>query len=332
MILGARIAVMVVAVSMPLFAHAQFITPTITNSFSLSLSPQYPPPHSTTILSLTSSNIDLPSSIMTVSVNGSSVYSGNVKSVPISIGAPGQATTIKVDLSVGSKSYTQTLVIRPADVAFIQEPVSSAPPLYAGKPLLPSSGTVRIVAVADFKDASGKQINPASLSYTWTENDTTLQSSSGIGKNAIIVKAPLQYRNNKVSVVVRSMEGGLVGGANTAIVTSSPTVRLYVNDPLMGIRYDRALPPSYSIPGSEISLVGVPYSFAINRGLPTMSWFLNGTRAQTGSTITLRPEGQGQGKASLSFTATSANSNLETVTAPLSLTFGTAQASGLFGL
>ena len=64
-------------------------------------------------------------------------------------------------------------------------------------------------------------------------------------------------------------------------------------------------------------------------GAPLLQWSLNGSPAQTGNSITLRPGGQGQGSASLSLVASAGNS---TATADLSLLFGKEPSFNVFGL
>ncbi|MEK7086196.1 MAG: hypothetical protein AAB951_00235, partial [Patescibacteria group bacterium] len=101
-------------------------------------------------------------------------------------------------------------------------------------------------------------------------------------------------------------------------------------DPLLGIRFDHALSSTHAISGTEAALYAAPFSLSILGGAPRLQWFLNGTSAQTGSSITLRPAGSGQGNASLSLTASAGASAM--ATASLSLSFGAAQSSNFFGL
>ncbi len=222
------------------------------------------------------------------------------------------------------------LVIQPQDVSLIAEPVASAPVLYPGKPLVPLEGTARIVAVASFKDAGGKTLDPATLSYAWTVDGAQIANASGIGKEAIIVASPLQYRERSVSVAVQSQAGNLVGGASLSLAASSPSVRIYVNDPLLGILYDHALFGTYAVSGTETDLYAAPFSLPLSGGAPVLHWFLNGAAAQSGNAITLRPSGTGQGSASLSLTASAGT--MTQATANLSLSFGAAPSSNFFGL
>lgn len=299
-------------------------------TFTISATPQYPAPLSVATLSFLSNSLDLANATLTVSVNGKNIYQGAVQPVSVTLGKAGFITNVAATISAGGTNYKQTLSIQPQDVALIAEPISSSPPLYPGKSSVPLEGDVRVVAVANFRSASGQVLNPAALSYSWTVDDTKIADSSGIGKEAIMVASPLQYRARNVSVAAMNSDGTLVGGASLSLMPLDPSVRIYENDPLLGIRYDRALSDTYAINGSEATLYAAPFSFPTTSGAPLLQWFLNGSAAQTGNSITLRPTGSGQGGASLSLISSSGS--FTTATANLSLSFGTSPSLNLFGL
>lgn len=300
-----------------------------TSSFTLSATPQYPMPYGRAVLSFLSSSLDLTSAILTVSANGKRVYQGTVQPVAVTLGRPGSVTNVAATISSNGANYTETLFIQPQDVTIVAEPVSSAPILYPGKPLVPLEGDVRVVAVANLKNASGKSLNPGSLAYAWTVDGTQIANSSGIGRESILVASPLQYRERTVSVAVRSTDGSLVGGASLSLTPGEPSVRIYESDPLFGIRFDHALSSSYSILDAESTLYAAPFSLPTTNGVPFLQWFLNGNAVQTGNLITLRSAGKGQGTASLSLTASAGN---YTATTNLSLSFGAKPGNNLFGL
>ncbi len=294
------------------------------------MSPQYPAPYSQVTVSELSSSLDLSGATMAVFAGGTQVYRGNVQPVAVTLGGAGVLMNVKVVISINGTQYSQTLSIRPQDVSLIAEPVSSAPPLYAGKPLVPLEGSTRMVAVANLRDGNGRTLDPGTLSYTWTVNGTQIASASGIGKDAIIVASPLQYRESTVSVAVENPSGSITGGASSSLTAEEPVVRIYKNDPLLGILYDHALADSYAITGTEASLYAAPFSFPTSAAAPALEWFLNGAAAQTGNSITLRPTGSGGGSASLSLVASSGD--FIKATANLSLSFGAQTGGNLFGL
>lgn len=315
---------------LPSAAFAQTIGATET-PFTLSVSPQYPQPYSQVTVSVLSSSLDLTNATLNVSTNNADIYQGNAQPVTVTLGAAGSVTNVTAIIASNGSSYLETVSIQPEDVALVAEPVASAPVLYPGKPSVPLEGGTRVVAVANFATAGGKALDPNALDYTWTVDGTEITGGSGIGKTALVVASPLEYRDRAVSVTVQSQDGALVGGDSLTLTPEEPTVRIYANDPLLGILFDHALADSYAISGSEAALYAAPYSFPTASGAPAVQWFLNDNAAQTGNSITLRPTGAGAGNASLSVTASAGDST--TAAADLSLSFG-ASSSGLniFGL
>lgn len=299
-----------------------------TSSFTVSVAPQYPAPQGTATLSFLSSSLDLTNATLTVSVGGKSIYQGSVRPVAVTLGRAGTITAVVATMKIAGATYNQSLSIQPEDVSLIAEPIASVPPLYPGKPSVPLEGSVRVVAMANLKNASGVSLAPASLSYAWTVDGAFIANSSGIGKSAIIVASPLQYRGRSVSVTVMSPDGSLVGGAAISLSALEPSVRIYENDALLGIRFDRALFGEYTIP-AEATLYGAAFSLPLVGGAPLIRWLLNGDAAQTGPSITLRPTGSGQGSATLSLTASAGSSASAAMDLPL--IFGT-KSSNFFGL
>lgn len=323
---------------LPLAASAQTLGPVPTGAaFSISVQPQYPAPNSSLTLSLLSSSLDLTNATMAVTVAGKKIYGGAVRPLAIPLGGAGSVTSVAVTVSSGGTDYIQTVSVQPQDVALVVEPISSAPPLYPGRPLVPLGGSTRIVAATNLRNANGKVTDPDTLSYAWTVDGATIANSSGIGRSAILVSSPPQYRERSVSVRVQSQDGLLAGGANVSLTAAEPTVRMYENDPLLGIRFGRALFGDYAIGGSERTLYAAAFSLPISRGAPLFKWFLNGAAAQTGNLITLRPTEGGRGSAPLSLVASAptaggvGQAGSATATAELSLSFGDA-ASRFFGL
>lgn len=316
----------------PLAVSAQSLGDLTTgsSSFSISASPQYPAPLGQVTLSFLSSSIDLSGATMVVVVGGKNIYRGAVQPLSVTLGKAGSITDIAVTMSSGGASFSQTVSIQPQDILLVAEPISSAPVLYPGKPSVPLEGDVRVIAVANLRSASGVGQNPSSFSYGWTVDGVRIADSSGVGKSTIIVASPLQYRSRDVSVTVMSPDGSLVGGSSLSLSAMEPLVRIYENDPLLGIRFDRALPGSFSINGSEASLYAAPFGLPTTGGTPLLQWFLNGVSAQIGNLITLRPAGSGRGNASLSLVASSGTS--VQATASLSLSFGAAPSTNFFGL
>lgn len=315
-----------------LSAHAQSFLDlsAAQTTFTMSMDPQTPPPYSQATVNFTSTAMNLQNAELSLTQNGKNIYKGPVQPVSITVGAAGSLTSLKATIKSGGASDTETLALRPESVDLVLEPLSTVPPLYSGKALPAIDGSVRAVAVANFVNATGKALDPSTLSYTWTIGGALYAAGSGIGKSVVIVKSPLQYRAADVSVTVQTQDGAYVGAASTDISVQSPALRLYRNDPLLGIIFDQTLPDTYTISGAESTLYAAPFSFPLTSGAPTIEWFLNNQSVQSGNSITLRPGGSGTGSAALSLTASDGDS--ATAVASLSLTFGQAASGNLFGL
>ncbi|MBI4065959.1 hypothetical protein HY412_02090 [Candidatus Kaiserbacteria bacterium] len=319
---------------LPFLAGAQSLDGSIGNmngdAFSVSVNPQYPAPYEQATVSLLSGSVDLANAIITAVVGGKEIYKGSARPFSIKLGKAGSVTGVKVTVSYGGTNYNQELSIQPQDVVLVAEPLSSSPPLYPGKPHVPLEGSVRVVAIANLKDAGGKTSSPSTYSYSWTVDGMQIANSSGIGKSTVIVASPLQYRVREVSVVVTNVLGGLVGGAELSLTAVEPSMRVYENDSLLGIRYERAISGSFAINSAETTLYAAPFSLPTTNGAPSVQWFLNGSPAQAGNFITLRPTGSGRGNASLS--VTSSAGDYARTAAELSISFGDAAAANFFGL
>jgi hypothetical protein len=320
------------ALVLPMTAGAQFasLDPAAAgDAFTLSVDQQYPAPYSQATLSFLSGTVDITNATLTISVNGKETYKGAVQRLPVTLGGAGSVTVVKATVVYQGATYSKSVSIQPQEVVVIIEPIASVPPLYPGKPSVPPEGGVRLVAIANLRDANGKAGNASTYSYSWTVHGVKNLDSSGIGKSSIIVQSPLPYRDSAVSVDVKSPDGKLVGGTSLTFFTAEPSVRVYENDPLLGIRYDHALNGTYAIRGAESTLYAAPFSFPITNSAPLVQWFLNGSLAQTGKLITLRPAGSGEGSASLSLTTSSGGSS---VSQEFSLLFGQEKSTNLFGL
>ena len=314
-----------------MMVSAQAVPTSGGEAFGVSISPQYPAPYGQATLSIVSSSIDLASATMVVSIANKELYRGNAQTIAIPLGKGGEVIGVKVTVISARTSSTRTFSIQPQDVVLVAEPLSSAPLLYPGKPLVPIDGSVRVVAMANLRDANGKVSNPLTNSYSWSVDGMQIMNASGIGKESVIVASPLQYRSRSVSVVVSSSDSGLVGGADLSLVASEPLVRIYENDPLLGIIFERALSGNYSINGTEDTLYAAPFYMPLTKGTPLIQWFLNGNPAQSGNSITLRPSGSGKGSASLSLVASAGGSARATMKLPV--LFGKASGGfSLFGL
>ena len=312
---------------MATIAHGQSIGDT--DPLTLTVDPSYPAPYSTVTVTPGSTLIDLSSSNITFTLNGKVIQkSSGAEPVTVTVGGPGKATTVTVTATVDGKSYVKSIVFHPAEVALIEEPISTTHPFYLGGPLLASEGRVRLVALPDFRTTTGAAISPSALVYTWKNGDQILQDASGIGKSTLSAVAPDQYRDTTITLTVATQDQSIVGESSVAISPVDPIVRIYQNDPLLGPLFNQALPATFTITDSERTFRAVPYYFSES---PTLAWQVNGVASQSGQDITVRPSGSGVGSALLSIAANAVDYP-QNAAAQLSVTFGVKQSTGIFGL
>lgn len=301
-----------------------------TDPLSLVVSPVYPRPFQTVTIAPRSTLVDLSSSRVRITVNGTQVYEGSgTAGTSFRVGGLGERTTAVVTVTDASgRSYTKTQVFRPAEVSLVLEPVSTTHPFYQGGALVGSEGAVRLVALADMRTAPGTRIPESELVYTWRLGNRVLTDASGLGKSTLRATAPVRYRNADITVTVTSRDSSLVGEARTLVSAVDPVSRIYRNDPLLGPLFDSALTGRFSMSDTEATFRGVGYFFAVP---PTFAWTVNGSSNGTDKDLTVRATGNGRGTARLGFTATETQSRRSADTG-VTVDFGAERGFGFFGI
>jgi hypothetical protein len=306
-------------------AQAQFNT----EPLSLVISPQYPRPHETVLVTPRSTQFGLSSAEVVITANGTVVERGSgERTAAIKLGGPGTAATVVVTATLNGTVYTKETTIRPADVALVLEPLTTSHPLYEGGSLVAAQGPVRLVAVADLRNTNGARISSGSLTYTWRLGNKILTEESGIGRSALVATAPARFRDAEVSVTVATTDERVVGYAETTVSSASPSVRAYRTDPLLGIDLAHALSGTFAVRGEEESFAAVPFSFAT---IPQVRWTLNGASAGTDSLLTVRTDDGASGRAAVQYSASLDTVSGSSATGAFTLTFGGVRNS-LFGL
>lgn len=293
----------------PLSAAAQ-IVPGISEPVTLSLIPDVPRPGSIFTANLQSFNISLDSALITWSIDGKEVQKGvGLKSISARAGGVGTMSTISVTIATaGSGTFTQSIVIRPADVALMWESDTYTPPFYKGKALHSYNGSFRVIALPEFVDLAGKRINPKELVYAWSKNGEVQASASGYGKTTFTSSQTSYLREGEdISVEVSAPRDNIVAKRSMTISPIIPKVVFYEESPLYGALYEKSLTRGIDLANEEISLVAEPYFFSVpsrNSANLSYTWKLNGSTlssSQGKSNITLRKAGD-SGSSNLAIT------------------------------
>lgn len=316
-----RALVLALAVSLALPSYAQQL-PGV-DPLTVTITPQYPRPYEIITIQPGSTLIDLSSSNVTISVNGTIIEEGSgTRPVTAQLGAAGSRSVVRVTAKAANgQTYSKEITLRPADVSLVIEPVTTAHPFYDGAKLVAPEGRVRIVALPEFAGVS-----PANLVYTWKNGDRILQNQSGIGKSVLEAVAPVRYRDARITVTVSTQDRSQVGSAVVTVSPIDPILRVYRTGPLLGPSYETAITNNYTMPGTEDSFRVVPYFFA---SAPAIAWTVNGTGGEKKQDLTVRITEQGRGTARVSVSAKGA-SVFQSADQAFSLTFG-AERTGIFG-
>lgn len=305
---------------MPFGALAQALP--AQDPLTITLSPAYPRPYETVTVTVGSNLVDLSASTVAIYANGTEVERG-LRSAQVRMGGPGTRTTIRATAVASEGTYEDTVVVAPADVALIVEPSSTLHPLYEGAGLVPSEGTVRIVALADLRTGPGARVPTSQISYTWKLGSQTLQGESGLGRSVLTATAPARYRDAVITVTATNQAKTVSAQASVTIAPADPLVRIYRSDPLSGISFEKALSGSFALSGSEETFRVVPFFF---KEFPSIAWTLNGNASGAGQDLTVRSSGGG-GTALLGVAATGEEARAE---GGVTLRFGEG-GTGIFG-
>lgn len=296
---------------------------------TISISPQNPQPYQSVTVTPQSTLFDLNASTVTISLNGTVLQKGS-GSQPVSFvtGPVGETDTITVSASSPAGNYEKTVVVRPASVALVLEPVSTTHPFYGGGALIASEGRVRLIAIPEFRDAKGP-LASAGLVYTWKAGDRIMLDQSGIGRSILTALAPIRYRDTDVSVTVSTPDDSIIGQASVTLSATDPLLTIYRDDPLSGPDFDTALTGNFTMGGNEEAFRAVPYFFS---GTQALAWSVNGAVSGSDPVITVRTTGDSAGTANLSVTASESNA-LQSADAALPVHFGgTKNSTSIFGL
>lgn len=312
------------------FVHAQYSTEE--DPITVNIFPTYPRPYQTITITPHSTLLDLTASAVTISVNGTVIQKGTgTQEASVQVGGPGEVTNITVSVATpDGKTTKSTLSVRPADVALIIEPTSSAHPFYTGLPLVAPQARVRLVAIPDLRSSAKVALDPSKLVYTWKLGDQVLQSASGVGRSVLIATAPVRYRDADITLTVTSPDSSLVAQAFATVSPVDPIVRIYADDPLKGPDFDHALSGVFTLLSAEATFRAVPYYFGSS---PAFEWSVNNTAQSAQRTVTVRSTGSGKGTASLDIRAKLADSiQPQSANSRISLQFGESKSPlSIFG-
>ena len=122
------------------------------------------------------------------------------------------------------------------------------------------------------------------------------------------------------------------GRGRIVIPAAEPFTVFYEQDPLRGMRFERALGCTYALRNEEVTIVAEPFYFSVDRRASpslTYAWRLDGSSLQNPgldeSSLTLRQITAGEGEASLSLSIQNVAQILQGARGALRIQFGMQQ-------
>jgi hypothetical protein len=278
----------------------------VTEKISFSLSPSSPRPGQLVTATLSNYSSDLNKLQISWYVNDILVKKeiGATKH-SFTVGDLGKLTKIKVViLKQNGTTFEKTYSFRPAEVALIYEAQTFTPPFYDGKAYFSRESKLKVYAIPQVLDASGKYVRPENIIYKWYLDGSVVQDQSGYGKQTFDYKGGVLSKSFRVGVDISTMEDNSVANSTISINPVSPEVLIYEKSPTLGALYNNAISSSFSINTPEIEFEAVPYFFdkdLVSNRSTVYGWKLNGSKINSPNinSLIFRNEKNEEGRATI---------------------------------
>ncbi len=311
-----RKALLALSIAVLAFPCASFVFAQSANQVSVAVSPTNPGPNEPVTITLSSYIINIESADIEWSLDGRS-KGGGIGSNTFSLTTKniGVSSTVTVVVTpVGNAPITKTVTITPMSVDILWQATDSVvPPLYRGKAMPTSEGSVKFVAIPQIQSTAGSLLPSNSFLYGWSEDYAKDQANSGFAKDSFLASMDYLNPTKNIGVEVSTRDGGTTAQNSISLSPRAPEVLWYASSPLYGPLFNTALSDTYNVTGSETSLIAEPYFFS--PGDPTSpllkySWQLNGQGVETPSipnALFLHRDSNETGSATVDLSITSVN-------------------------
>lgn len=278
-----------------------------TNIVFAEVTPTVPHPNEKVTIVLSSSYLELETSKITWSMNGTVQKSGiGEAEFSFVTGKLGQQTVINVSIQPRTGvPATQRIVINPAEVDLIWEADAYAPPFYEGKSLYADQSDIKVTAIPHIV-VGGKELDPKSLMYKWEISTQSKGVQNGYGRNHIKLTDTLDPLPHDIKVTVSSLDGAYSARGEVRITPAKPKVLFYENDPLLGIVTERSFAGQVDMTDKEFTVVAYPYYFSKQAAsVLDYEWLMNNQPIAPGSEkgqLTLRNADETEGSSFINLT------------------------------
>ena len=307
----------------PFAAHAD--TPGPDQVLEVNIVPQNPNPGDLVTITVGNNTYDLDKANISWYVNGTlSQQATGLKLFSTTIPATGGKTDIKVDIkTTEGVEITKDFPFNITGVSLIWEANTYVPPWYKGKALFTPQATGRVIAVPQIY-SGGTLVDPSTLIYNWTDNDSEEPDQSGYGDNIYYFAGNIISRPRTISVTVTQKQGTLTANGQITIDAIEPSLRIYQNDPTYGLQYQNSILSEYNLTVPEVSFEAIPFYFSADTASSpdlTYAWLANSSITdQTSPFITFRNESQ-QGTSQISLEVDHVQDILQAAQAAFSVVF-----------
>ncbi len=234
--------------------HAQSLS-LPTNTATLSVTTKFPEPGTAVTVTLEAYTINMIDATVVWFIND--VEQPNLRNErAIRLIAKELGTTEKIRARIikpGERSLDASISITSSNTDIIIEADTYTPLFYKGRALPSKSSTIRAVAIPQ---GTGGE-NPATFSYNWEYNDSTLYGGAVLGKQSVELTMP-RYEDEVLSVTVYNSDGDIVGEEQALLTAVEPELHFYEANPLRGLSR-KALGANFVLTGDETTVHGAPY-------------------------------------------------------------------------
>lgn len=290
------------------FAQTSGIQDVINNGVNLTITPSTPGPNQNVNATLDSSSIDLDTATITWKVNGKTLQSGRGdKNFSLASGPVGSQTTLSANiLDTTGNSLTKSISFSPAEVDLMFQGGGYVPPFYKGRTVWVHQGQVVLFAVPRILNTNGTMINPKTLIYKWSQNDTILGESSGAGKNTLTLTDSILSLPETIEVDILTDRNTTVATRSITLTPQDPGLLIYEDNPLYGILFNSEAGNQFTALKKEFSFVVLPLFFSTqirdSKNL-SYSWEAGGSISSTNSRVTYSVPDASSGSSRISISA-----------------------------
>jgi len=252
----------------------------IQEQIDINVEPGVPNPGDSIKISLEAYGTDLTKADITWKIDGVVFQKGRgLIEINTIAGIAGSAKKIDVSIiPMNGPQIDKSVTIAPEKVDLVWEAKTYTPPFYKGKALFTPQTKVVVVAFPNFKANGTIGIEPGGLTYNWLDNITTVPEYSGYGKNFILFEGSILHDSHTITALVTS-DTSAQSNAFVDLAPFQPNVLVYEDSPLYGVLTNKALPISFFLTNSEITLTSYPYYFGFklkNDADSKYTWSMNG--------------------------------------------------------